>query len=111
MALKRGRGEVSEFRRGVTETTGLADPAPILHTLMEDPLIGAHYRLDGVISTVDAVNGWSTLDRQIEAVKQAAVADRIVLTKTDLADEATRQRPTPRLRQPNPAAPPPAPPS
>ncbi len=105
MALKRVRGEVSEFRRVVIETTGLADPAPILHTLMEDPLIGAHYRLDGVISTVDAVNGWSTLDRQIEAVKQAAVADRIVLTKTDLADDATRDRLIRRLGQLNPSAP------
>jgi G3E family GTPase len=105
MALKRVRGEVSAFRRVVIETTGLADPAPILHTLMEDPLIGAHYRLDGVISTVDAVNGWSTLDRQIEAVKQAAVADRIVLTKTDLADDATRERLMRRLNELNPAAP------
>jgi G3E family GTPase len=105
MALKRVRGEISEFRRVVIETTGLADPAPILHTLMEDPLIGSHYRLDGVISTVDAVNGWQTLDRQIEAVKQAAVADRIVLTKTDLADAATGERLTTRLHQLNPAAP------
>jgi G3E family GTPase len=105
MALKRVRGEIGEFRRVVIETTGLADPAPILHTLMEDPLIGAHYRLDGVISTVDAVNGWQTLDRQIEAVKQAAVADRIVLTKTDLADAATRERLVARLHALNPAAP------
>jgi G3E family GTPase len=105
MALKRVRGEISEFRRVIIETTGLADPAPILHTLMEDPLIGSHYRLDGVISTVDAVNGWQTLDRQIEAVKQAAVADRIVLTKTDLADAATGERLTARLHALNPAAP------
>ncbi|MBI3517319.1 MAG: GTP-binding protein [Proteobacteria bacterium] len=105
MALKRVRGEVSEFKRVVLETTGLADPAPILHTLMEDPLIGAHYRLDGVITTVDAVNGDATLDRQMEDVKQAAVADRIVLTKTDLADGATRNRLIRRLHQLNPAAP------
>ena len=105
MALKRVRGEISAFKRVVIETTGLADPAPIIHTLMEDPLIGAHYRLDGVISTVDAVNGSATLDRQVEAVKQAAVADRIVLTKTDLADDATGERIRSRLRQLNPAAP------
>jgi G3E family GTPase len=105
MALKRVRGEIGAFRRVVIETTGLADPAPILHTLMEDPLIGAHYRLDGVISTVDAVNGWQTLDRQIEAVKQAAVADRIVLTKTDLAEPAAHDRLVARLRELNPAAP------
>jgi G3E family GTPase len=72
---------------------------------MEDPLIGAHYRLDGVISTVDAVNGEATLDRQVEAVKQAAVADRIVLTKTDLADAPARDQITTRLRALNPAAP------
>ena len=105
MALKRVRGEVPEFKRVVIETTGLADPAPIIHTLMEDPLIGAHYRLDGVITTVDAVTGGPTLDRQIEAVKQAAVADRIVLTKTDLADGAARDRLIERLRQLNPGAP------
>jgi G3E family GTPase len=105
MALKRVRDEIPRFQRVVIETTGLADPAPIIHTLMEDPLIGAHYRLDGVISTVDAVNGWQTLDRQVEAVKQAAVADRIVLTKTDLADAATSEQLRARLRQLNPAAP------
>jgi G3E family GTPase len=105
MALKRVRGEVPEFRRVVLETTGLADPAPIIHTLMEDPLIGAHYRLDGVISTVDAVHGDATLDRQVEALKQAAVADRIVLTKTDLADAATRAALVARLRALNPGAP------
>jgi G3E family GTPase len=105
MALKRVRGEVPEFKRVVLETTGLADPAPIIHTLMEDPLIGAHYRLDGVITTVDAVAGWQTLDRQVEAVKQAAVADRLVLTKTDLADAAARDRLVQRLRQLNPGAP------
>src|SRR5215470_13688911 len=105
MALKRVRGEVPEFKRVVLETTGLADPAPIIHTLMEDPLIGAHYLLDGVISTVDAVNGDATLDRQVEAVKQAAVADRIVLTKTDLADAPARDTISARLRALNPAAP------
>jgi G3E family GTPase len=105
MALKRVRGEVPEFKRVVIETTGLADPAPIIHTLMEDPLIGAHYRLDGVIATVDAVTGGPTLDRQIEAVKQAAVADRIVLTKTDLAEAAARDGLIERLRRLNPGAP------
>jgi G3E family GTPase len=70
--------------RVVIETTGLADPAPILHTIMRHPYLVRRYRLDGVITLVDAVNGWATLDAQEEAVKQAAVADRIVLTKTDL---------------------------
>jgi G3E family GTPase len=89
----------------VIETTGLADPAPILHTLMRDPLISARFRLDGVITTVDAATGWTTLDRQIESVKQAAVADRLLLTKTDLADAAATDRLQRRLRALNPAAP------
>ena len=83
---RRERGEVPQFKRLVIETTGLADPAPILQTLIGDPLLSAFYRLDGVITTVDAVNGMDQLDRQFESVKQAAVADRLVLTKTDLAE-------------------------
>ena len=73
------------IRRVVVETTGLADPAPILQTLMSDPLVLYRYRLDGVVTLVDAATGMATLDAQAEAVKQAAVADRLVLTKTDLA--------------------------
>jgi len=103
--LKRARQEVPEFQRVVIETTGLADPAPILHTLMSDPLIAARYRLDGVVTTVDAVNGWATLDKQMESVKQAAVADRILLTKTDIADPLRAAALTERLRRLNPAAP------
>jgi G3E family GTPase len=100
---RRARGEISAFRRVVIETTGLADPAPILHTLMQDSLLSEFYRLDGVIATVDAVNGMDQLNRQSESVKQAAVADRIVLTKTDLAgDTAALEQ---RLRDLNPAAP------
>jgi G3E family GTPase len=81
----RAGGKIPDFVRVVIETTGLADPAPILHTLISDPLIAARYTLDGVVATVDAANGSGTLDRQPEAVKQAAVADRLLLTKTDLA--------------------------
>jgi G3E family GTPase len=103
--LKRVRGEVPEFDRVMIETTGLADPAPIIHTLMTDPLVAARYRLDGVVTTVDALNAAATLERQFESVKQAAVADRIVLTKIDLVDEATRVRVVSRLRALNPAAP------
>ena len=84
----RANGKVPHFSRVVIETTGLADPAPILHTLISDPLIAARYTLDGVVATVDAVNGSGTLDRQPEAVKQAAVADRLLLTKADLAKPA-----------------------
>ncbi|UKJ72430.1 GTP-binding protein [Azospirillum brasilense] len=103
--LKRVRGDIPEFDRVVVETTGLADPAPIIHTLMSDPLLAARFRLDGVISTVDAVHGASQLDRQPESVKQAAVADRIVLTKTDLATPHTTLALCQRLSAINPAAP------
>jgi G3E family GTPase len=103
--LRRVRGQVTEFDRVVIETTGLADPAPVLHTLTGDPLVTARYRLDGVIVTVDAVNGHDTLDRAFESVKQAAVADRILLTKTDLMNAEAVGRLTEHLRSLNPAAP------
>jgi G3E family GTPase len=97
------------FRRAVVETTGLADPAPVLHTIMAHPYLVLRYRLDGVVTLVDAVNGASTLDNHAAAVKQAAVADRIVLSKTDLAvtpqARASAQRLCVRLRALNPAAP------
>ena len=94
-----------KFRRVLLETTGLADPAPVLHTAMSHPYLLLRYRLDGVVTAVDAINGESTLDAHAEAVKQAAVADRIVLTKTDLADVSQRNRIVQRLRALNPAAP------
>jgi G3E family GTPase len=102
---RREKGEVPRFRRVVIETTGLADPAPILHTLISDPLLSHFYRLDGVIATVDAVNAPDQLDRQFESVKQAAVADRIVLTKSDLASADQIAALEARLRRLNPAAP------
>lgn len=86
LVQRRASGTAPDFDRVVIETTGLADPAPILQTLMTDPAVTRYFRLDGVITTVDAVAGQGTLDRHIEAVKQAALADRIVLTKTDIAD-------------------------
>ncbi|HUN98974.1 MAG TPA: GTP-binding protein [Bradyrhizobium sp.] len=103
--LRRVKGEIAEFDRVVIETTGLADPAPILHTMMTDTLLAARYRLDGVIATIDAAVGSATLDRQIESVKQAAVADRLLLTKTDLAAPADVEALTRRLHELNPAAP------
>ncbi|HVI91171.1 MAG TPA: GTP-binding protein [Dongiaceae bacterium] len=102
---QRERGEIPAFRRLVIETTGLADPAPILHTLIGDPLLSAFYRLDGVITTVDAVNAMEQMDRQIESVKQAAVADRLLVTKSDLATPAQIAALEARLRALNPAAP------
>ncbi|MBV8538613.1 MAG: GTP-binding protein, partial [Alphaproteobacteria bacterium] len=102
---RRRRGEIPPFARVVIETTGLAEPGPILRTLMTDAGIAEHYRLDGIVSTVDAVNGDSQLDRQPESVQQAAMADRLVLTKSDLADATTIERLTARLKELNPAAP------
>jgi G3E family GTPase len=98
---KRAAGTIKRFDRIVIETTGLADPAPILHTFMSDPLAFDKFRLDGVVTLVDAVNGAATLDSHGEAAKQAAVADRIFITKADLADPAEV---TARVRALNPAA-------
>ncbi len=99
----------ASFKRVIVETTGLADPAPLLQTLMQHPYLVMRFRLDGVVTLVDAVNGSSTLDNHPEAVKQAAVADRIVLTKSDLLDPADgaakRDALIARLRRLNPAAP------
>jgi len=82
---RREAGELPPFRRIAIETTGLADPAPVAHALLAEP--GARYacRLDGIVTTVDAVHGPMQLDRQPEARRQVAMADRILLTKTDLA--------------------------
>ncbi len=102
--VKRARNEVPPFERLVIETTGLADPAPILHSLMADPVLSSRFRLDGVITTVDAVNGAGTLDNHFESVKQAAVADRILMTKSDLADEGAVASLGERLRGLNPGA-------
>ncbi|MCS6853329.1 MAG: GTP-binding protein [Elioraea sp.] len=104
LASRRAMGE-AEFDRVVIETTGLADPAPILQTLMGEPSVLASYRLDGIVTVVDAANGWATLDAQPEAVKQVAVADRIVLSKTDLASPEALPRLRARLAALNPAAP------
>jgi G3E family GTPase len=101
-------GRVS-FHRVILETTGLADPAPVLQTAMAHPYLVMRYRLDGVITVVDAVNGDATLNAHLEAVKQVAVADRIVLAKTDLIDTTARRAAKDallaRLHALNPAAP------
>ena len=89
LATRRAAGTVPPFERVVVETTGLADPAPILHALMTDRDLCEVYALDGVIATVDAVTGLATLDRHGESLRQAAVADRIVVTKTDVPEAQT----------------------
>ena len=83
---RRELGEIMRFDRIVIETTGLADPAPVLHTIMSEPRLMALCRLEGVITVVDAVNGEATFDAHEEAVKQVAVADRVVLAKVDLLE-------------------------
>jgi G3E family GTPase len=104
----RDNGRVA-FNRVMIETTGLADPAPVLHTIMLHPYLVLRFRLDGIVTVVDAVNGLATLDAHDEALKQAAVADRLVLTKTDLVDtgerRAAKAQLVTRLRALNPAAP------
>jgi len=102
--IKRRAGEVIDFDRVFVETTGLADPVPVLHTLQTDGLLGAQYRLNGVVTLVDAVNGLGQLDTMPEAAKQAAVADRLVITKTDIADAESVERLRQRLKAMNPFA-------
>ena len=79
----RANGSVPPFERVIIETTGLADPAPILHTLIDLPLAAARYTFAGILATVDAEHGMATLDQHRESVKQVAVADRLILTKLD----------------------------
>ena len=102
--IKRRAGEVIDFDRVFIETSGLADPVPVLHTLQTDGMLGAQYRLDCVVTLVDAVNGLRNLDDAPEAAKQAAVADRIVITKSDIAPPADVAALEARLEQMNPYA-------
>src|SRR6478609_75407 len=82
---QRRAGAIADFDRVVIETTGLADPAPVVQTLSSDSMLATHYRLDGVVTLLDAVNGPGSIQAQPEAVKQIALADRVFITKTDLA--------------------------
>jgi G3E family GTPase len=102
---RRDRGLLPSFRRLVIESTGLADPFPILSTVRSDPVLRHHFRLGSVITTVDAVNGARTLDAQPESVKQVAMADQLVLTKADLVTAEAADRLSGRLRRINPDAP------
>jgi len=100
---RQAAGEVT-FDRVVIETTGLADPAPILHTLLVERELAQAFRLDGVVTTACAATGPRSLDTQFEAVNQIALADRIVLTKTDLVTPPELRRFEERLAQINPGA-------
>ncbi len=97
-------GRIEKLARVVIETTGLADPAPVLQSIMAHPALVEAFRLDGVVTLVDAVNGDATLDAHVEALRQAAMADRLVLTKADLADAAQVAALTARLKDINPGA-------
>jgi G3E family GTPase len=102
---KRDNGRILPFRRVIIETTGLADPAPILHAVLYHPYLSMRYAVEGVVTVIDAVNGSATLDAYREAVKQAAVAERLVVTKTDLvADPESVAALRTRLHQLNPGA-------
>jgi len=104
LLAQRDRGEIPSFQRVLVETTGLADPAPIVQLLLNNPLLSHFVRLDSVVTTVDAVHGERQLDAQAEAVKQVAIADRLLLTKTDIAEADTADRLRTRLGRLNPGA-------
>jgi G3E family GTPase len=98
------RGDIPRLDRVVVETTGLADPAPILHTVFADPVLQHHFSVELVLATVDAVNGDLHLDRNPESVKQVAAADKVVVTKTDVAEPEAVRALLSRLRAINPSA-------
>lgn len=102
--MARERGDIPRFERVVIETTGIADPAPILDTLLNDPWVRARFRMDGIVTTVDAVLGEAQLDSYFEAQRQVAVADKLILTKTDLANAKELAALKARLGELNPAA-------
>lgn len=89
---ERRAGVIPDFDRVIIETTGLADPAPVIQTLSSDTMLGAQYRLDGVVTLVDAVNALTQLEQTPEAERQIALADRIFITKEDLAEDETVDR-------------------
>jgi len=97
-------GEIPPFARVLIETTGLADPTPILATLTRNGLVARHYQLETLVSTVDGLIGWSNFDRHPEAVKQVAMADRVILTKDDLATASERALLRERVRRIQPLA-------
>ena len=103
--FKRAAGEVPPFRRAIVETTGLADPAPLARTLIELPLVAARYSLSGIVTTVDGTHALAQLERHPEAAKQVAVADRLVITKADLATAQELDALEARLAELNPGAP------
>jgi G3E family GTPase len=104
LLARRDSGDVPAFSRILVETTGLADPAPIVQLLLNNPLVSHFVRLDAVVTTVDAANGLLHIDGHAEAIKQVALADRLLLTKTDLASAETIEDLQRRLVALNPGA-------
>jgi G3E family GTPase len=104
LLTKRMHGEVIQFDRVFVETTGLADPAPVVQTLASDSLLADKFRLDCVVTLVDAVNGLGQLDSLNEPIKQAAIADRLLITKTDIASAEQSASVRARLSEINPQA-------
>lgn len=105
LASRRDHGEIPDFARVVVETTGLADPAPVLHTMLTEPGVTERFRLGNVVTTVDAINGLNQLRTYGEPERQAAAADRLVVTKTDLAAPDRIAKLVARLKHINPLSP------
>jgi G3E family GTPase len=104
MVIERERGELPDFRRIVIETSGLADPSPILQTFATDRALGEVFAVEAVVTLVDAVAGSETLSWSAEARKQAILADRLVISKTDIAGEGAAEKLSAQLRALNPGA-------
>jgi G3E family GTPase len=102
---RRTRGEIPAFRRVVVETTGLANPAPVLNTLLSEPVVQHHFDPEVIVTTVDALCALEQLEREPEFLRQAVAADRLVITKTDVADRERATSLAERLRRLNPTAP------
>lgn len=103
--MRRLRKEIPAFSRVIIETTGLADPAPVMFTLMEDFFIAERFRSDGIVTAVDVTHAEGQLSRHLEAVKQVTMADRLLLTKCDLATPEQKARVSRRIARLNPGAP------
>ena len=104
LLVQRDRGEIPAFARVVIETSGLADPAPVVQLFLNNPLLGHDLRLDTVVATVDGAGGFGQIEQYPEALKQAAIADRLLVTKTDLAAPRGVEALIQRLRRINPGA-------
>ena len=105
LLVQRDRGEVPPFSRVLIETSGLADPAPVVQLFLNNPLLGQDLRLDAVVTTVDGAGGLGQLQHYPECLKQAAIADRLLVTKTDITAAAEVEALVQTLRSINPGAP------